>query len=90
MAHAPRLPLFSFVVDFDQNYAAINRAMPRSAGAALRVPTSGPPPAFKRASCSLDSGVFCIYAKVISVPIVFLWNYAMARFWVFRGKPVSL
>ena len=23
-------------------------------------------------------------AKVLSVPLVFLWNYALARFWVFR------
>ncbi len=25
-----------------------------------------------------------IAAKAVSVPLVFLWNYAVARFWVFR------
>jgi putative flippase GtrA len=25
-----------------------------------------------------------VAAKVISVPLVFVWNYALARFWVFR------
>ena len=25
-----------------------------------------------------------VAAKVVSVPLVFVWNYAVARFWVFR------
>ncbi|MFN0023027.1 MAG: GtrA family protein [Parvularculaceae bacterium] len=29
-----------------------------------------------------------LWAKIASVPIVFVWNYCLSRFWVFRDAPV--
>ncbi len=28
-----------------------------------------------------------LWAKIASVPIVFVWNYCLSRFWVFRAEP---